>query len=106
MDTKMVVKALKDRIRYYSERQRPLKRARKTTLPDAERIAALEQAGESKETTPAGAAWEVKDRRAIITACLNFVHEICGSEYQHGPGDVWLYDKHAQRLRKEFLVAK
>jgi len=106
MDTKTAFKALKDRIKDLSGRQRPLKRARKTTLPADERRIALEKAGMSPSTVPTEAAWEVSRRRAKITACLNLCHELRGSEHRHGPGDKWLYGKYDKELREEFLVGK
>jgi len=106
MALRLVVSDLKKRIKDLSVKQRPLKQARKTLLELGQRRALLERSGMGPETTPGDAAWEVLKRRAMITACLNLVHEVCGSEYRHGPGEKWLYEKYDRELRKEFLVEK
>jgi len=103
MDIGTAIGALRDRIKDLASKQRPLKRARKTTLPLQERRAALEKAGMSPASEFWQTSWEVVERRAHITACLNLMHELKGSEFRHGPGEKWVYQRWDSRLRKEFL---
>jgi hypothetical protein len=104
VDIKTAIRALRDRVKNLASRQRPLKLARKTTLPVLDRALALKRAGMDPAAEFWKVAWEVIERRAQITACLNLMHELKGSEHRHNPGEKWVYDKYDKKLRAEFLA--
>jgi len=101
MDTKIMIRKLRVLIQDLSSKQRPLKRARKTSLPAAERDALLIQASFSGNPS-----FEVFRRKARITASINLLHELKGSEYRHGHGDEYLYKRADEELRSELLAWK
>jgi hypothetical protein len=101
MDTKTTIHKLKTLIRDLSGKQRPLKRARKTSLSAAERSSLLVLA--CFEGDP---VFEVFRRTARITAALNLYHELRGSEHRHGHGDEYLYKRADEELRSELLAQK
>jgi len=101
MDTRTTILELRKLIRDLSSKQRPLKRARKTSLPAAERDGLLIQASFSGDPS-----FEVLRRKARITASLNLFHELHGSEHRHGHGDEYLYQRADKELRSELLVMK
>lgn len=101
MDTKTTIRELKTVIRDLSGKQRSLKRARKTSLPAAERSSLLVLAGCDGDPV-----FEVFRRTARITAALNLYHELKGSEHRHGHGDEYLYKRADEELRSELLARK
>ena len=115
MDTKDNARAailkLREKVKSLSVKQRPLKKARKTSLPEEDRRSILSDAGvEWKPSSPweshVMAAIEVGRRRAMITAAINLSHELRGSEHRHGHGDEYLYKKCLEELRTELLELK
>jgi len=103
MDTKLwtTIRELRSTIKDLSGKQRPLKRARKTSLSAAERSSLLVLAAFSGDPV-----WEIPKRTARITAALNLLHELRGSEYRHGHGDEYLYKRADEELRSELLARK
>lgn len=103
MDIGTTIRTLRDRVKDLASKQRPLKLARKTKLPVLEREFALKQAGMDPTAEFWKVSWEVIERRAHITACLNLMHELKGEEHRHGHGEKWVYDRWDKKLRQEFL---
>ena len=68
-------------IKELSALQVKAKRARKTTIPKDERAALLKECGIKY---PEWAHQDVMDRRAQITAALNYYHELRESPHRHG----------------------
>jgi len=110
MDTKTMIWTLKERLKTMAAQQKPLKRARKTSIPKEERGALLLDAGIEHcwavicdRTGASNAAAFVRERRARITACLNLYNELRGREYRHGikKGFEYLYDKEMKKLTEE-----
>lgn len=105
MDFPTAVGIVRSRIRDLSSLQRKGKRARKTTIPASEREALLRDIG--LVGRPNYAAQAVMDRRGVITAHLNFLHEIRGSEHRHGvkKGTDYAYDEAIADLRFEIGIS-
>lgn len=91
MDPREEFRRIRTKVKELAAEQILLKRARKTKDPEA---AKLRERFGLKLTWPS-AAWRVLERRIIITAHLNRMHELRGSEYRHGirEGMKYLYDK-------------
>ena len=111
MDTTKAIRELKRKIVDLSGKQKFLKRARKSSLPEEERVSLLKLgSSEWKPSSPweshVMAAIDVVRRRAMITAAINLSHELRGSEHRHGHGDEYLYGKCRQELLEELLAAK
>lgn len=112
MDTRTAIKELKKRIKDLSSKQRPLKRARKTSVLPHERLSLLKQAAiqdnwleVEKEQTQIASGW-VRTRQAMITASLNLYHELRGLQHRHGHGDEYLYRRADEELRSELLATQ
>lgn len=88
---------LRDRIKDLADKQKLLKRARKTKMPKGQWEGIRKQLGRDREWTPAMAAYEADENTLRITACLNLYHELRGSEYRHN-AEGYYYDK---RLKEE-----
>lgn len=107
-NVKAAILAIREKVKMLSVKQRPLKKARKTSILEEDRRSILLDAGvEWKPSSPweshVMAAIEVGRRRAMITAAINLSHELRGSEHRHGHGDEYLYEKCLSELRKELL---
>ena len=103
MDTRTLIRTLKQRIKDLAEMQRDCKLARKTKyLPES-------REKELRAKWPSSfAAWaDVFERRAEITACLNYYLELRGREYRHGIRDslAYEYQQYMSALRKELVQA-
>ena len=100
MDTKTVIREIKQLLKSYAVIQRKAKRARKTTIPNAEREALLKEIQSSYPN--------VMYRKIEITAALNFYHELRGSEFRHGirEGTEFDYKLCLKALRSKHLVVK
>jgi hypothetical protein len=106
----IMVWALKERIKALSELQSKSKRARKTTLDKAEWLLL------KNELAPKKAYWDhnaaasdARLRKAEITACLNYYHELRGSTFRHGDAellkDYW-YSKYMTELKADLTKIK
>lgn len=107
-DVKSAILKLREKVKMLSAKQRPLKKARKTSIPEEDRRSILLDAGvEWKPSSPweshMMATIEVGRRKALITAVINLSHELRGSEHRHGHGDEYLYEKCQSELRAELL---
>lgn len=103
------IAALKSKIKALAAIQRPLKRLRKTLLPEAERSSLLVRTGTTEWSgldpeDLSHRAWSLVERRRLeITAALNLRHELRGSALRHGVQDLdrYHYDKAIAALREE-----
>lgn len=111
MDTRTAIRTIREKVKMLSVKQRPLKRARKTSISEDERRSILADAGVAWAPTSAWsshekAALEVTQRRTLITAAINLSHELRGSEHRHGHGDEYLYERALGELRSELVALK
>ena len=100
MATPIQRRYLKERLAALSALQVEAKRARKR-LPEAT-LAALRREITGKDDPSWNAAYDVMERRAKITACLNLYHELRGSDHRHGVrrGWEWSYELMVTLLRQ------
>lgn len=111
MDTNAAIYMLREKVKALAVKQRPLKRARKTSIVGEERSKLIAEAElDWKPSSPWGshvmATIEVHRRRASITAAINLSHELRGSKHQHGHGDEYLYERAINELRKGLMAEK
>ena len=104
MDTKAkeIRSKIRARIKDLEEKQIKTKYARRRiSKEEFEKI--RKEVGGSEYWCP---QYEVFRRRAEITACLNFYHEIRGSKYRHGVRKGWeyIYKKYFEELKATFKV--
>jgi hypothetical protein len=106
MDTKTAIQTTKIRIKNLSRAQAILKQLRKSKLPDAERAKLSIEIDSKDPISHLRAAGWAYCQRIEIAACLNFYHELRGSEFRHGirKGTEYLYRKEMQELRKELTL--
>lgn len=110
METTLMIRALKAKIKDLAAMQVKTKRARKTTLPKGEWLLL------KAELAPKKAYWDhdvaasdARLRKVEITACLNYYHELRGSTLRHGdeklPNEYW-YGKYMTELKAELAKIK
>jgi hypothetical protein len=110
MDNYLIIWALKERIKGLAELQSKSKRARKTTLDKAEWLLL------KNELAPKKAYWDhnaaasdARLRKAEITVCLNYYHELRGSALRHGNAETlkgYWYGKYMTELKADLAKIK
>jgi hypothetical protein len=110
MENSMIIWALKERIKALSELQSKTKRARKTTLPNTEWLLLKNDLAPKKAYWDHNsAASDARLRKAEITACLNYYHELRGSTLRHGDAETlkgYWYSKYITELKADLAKIK
>lgn len=109
-NTTLMIRALKDKIKALGELQSKTKRARKTSLPKPEWLALKDELAPKKAYWDHNvAASDARLRKAEITVCLNYYHELRGSAFRHGNADLskdYWYGKYMTELKAELAKVK
>ena len=103
MENTVKIRALKEKIKDLADEQHLLKKARKTTMPKDQWEAIRVELGRARDWTPVDAAWQASSNSMRITACLNYYHELRGSDFRHNvdPHIKYYYDKYMTELKAE-----
>jgi len=108
MDTKTLYREVREKIKALSVDQRKNKLARRTKRIDPElRKKYLLELGFSADESAGMIGCAVLNRRALITAHLNFLHELRNEPPCHGvrKGLEWEYEKALKELRGKLVTA-